>query len=1063
MTFSDIISANIGSYITQFGNTGNAQVLDTVVGSAKVFVRFISGAFSLGVGSGNIRVNGANVGVFPLTSVSTANVVPVLYNTGTFSNSTAGWISINGANAGVRLSTTTDIPNTIVLQANVGDTITQIGSAATATVTANIVDAINIPVEFTGGIFTLNSGNLKINGSNVAVYPLSTVATPILQAITANVGDYITQPSTGANAQVTKTVYNALTVPVVFLANNFTTGSTAGNLRVNGANIKSFPANVICTTDITCDYNTVNTFNLNVSDASALVKINGNSTNSYISSVTSVGVTLGLLATEGTIGFDEAKFDQGTLELPAGLSINTTTGWITGQLPLQTINEQTYEFEVTAYKRDDASYNDKQLYTLTVLGDLNNRIDWITPSDLGTIQNGKVSDLFVRALSTKGKTLVYKLTGGEYLNLPQGLSLTSNGLLSGRVSFQLFSLDQGTTYFDPNSLDQETTSFDQTYSFTITASDIDGTISADQTFSIRVINANIKPYENLYLKALPTQEQRQQFSDIIQDRTIFPQELVYRNEDPFFGLAKNIKTLFLPGLNPTELADYTAAASTNHFNKRITFSGIKTAQALDTNFNVKYEVVYLEIRDENTNALGQGPADTQFPLIDNPYYDLDGNTYTVAYPNAFSNMKDVMVDNLDYANKGALPDWMTSKQTNGRVLGFTRAVVLGYVVPGAANKIAYRLGQRQFNFNEIDFTVDRYQVDNNLTANYDIAANAFITSTETTFDRYPATTTAFTEVGSVNYAVSIPFDEINNHVLTEIQDLGGLDGVRNFQDGDTLIFATQEFRQAQVDISDYNQGWSNIQSLWDSVSWDYDVDTTDNPYTEEYGYYVTPWGANTNITAGQTILNSGTHYRAEFDFTSGSSFATTAVVGGSTVTVLTALPTPVFPYDSLGVGWDEAGYIPGYTEYNLGTRYPPTTLGFPDNPIDAQLAYYNGKTYSFNVDSNQWELANQRIGVWRINIDSEDIVTLTFIQSVKLYDQLFVRNGQTYGATNIYYDPVVKEGNTLANYSIIPQQVLTVSTVFDGNGTRFFDYRDQYTLPEAGDKYIKFTKYGVFT
>jgi hypothetical protein len=138
-------------------------------------------------------------------------------------------------------------------------------------------------------------------------------------------------------------------------------------------------------------------------------------------------------------------------------------------------------------------------------------------------------------------------------------------------------------------------------------------------------------------------------------------------------------------------------------------------------------------------------------------------------------------------------------------------------------------------------------------------------------------------------------------------------------------------------------------------------------------------------------------------------------------------------------------------------------LGLPDDPIDQQLAYYNGQTYSFNVDTNQWELANQRIGVWRININSEDIVTLTFIQAVKLYDKLFVRNGQTYGATNVYYDPVVKTGNNFANYSIIPQQVLTVSTVFDGNGTRFFDYRDQYTLPEAGDKYIKFTKYGVFT
>jgi hypothetical protein len=58
---------------------------------------------------------------------------------------------------------------------------------------------------------------------------------------------------------------------------------------------------------------------------------------------------------------------------------------------------------------------------------------------------------------------------------------------------------------------------------------------------------------------------------------------------------------------------------------------------------------------------------------------------------------------------------------------------------------------------------------------------------------------------------------------------------------------------------------------------------------------------------------------------------------------------------------------------------------------------------------------------------------------------------------------VVKSGLTLPNYSIIPQEIRVISTIFDGGGTRFASYRDQYIVPEQGDKYIKFTKTGVFT
>ena len=910
----DLITANVGQFITQFGSIANATVRANVVNSSTVPIELTAGAFTNS--TGNIKINGTYINAYPISSAFDDRLVT----------------------------------------ANVGDVVTQTSSGATATVTANVVSAVDIPIVYTNGTFTFGSGNIQINATNIDVYPRSFTGNVIPVGVTANVGEIITQTSSGATATVTANVTSALSIPVTFTSNIFTTGS--GNITVGATNVPAYPINITAEADVGMVYNSVNVFTLDSAAATAIVDINSVSTGATPTSVISVGVTLGLISTEGTVGFDEAKFDQSPLAIADGITLDIDSGWLTGRLPSLTANETNYLFEVLVYKRDYPAYQTSGLFTLTILGDLNNKINWTTPSDLGTIENGRVSDLSISAVSTKGKNVQYSLTPASAHRLPQGLKLIPSGLISGRVSFELFSLDQGTTFLDGNILGDATTTFDVTYTFTVTARDYDNSITSDRTFTIRVLNRNNTPYEDLYLKALPSKEQRAQFTSIMHNTSIFPPNLIYRNDDPFFGLTDTIKTLFLPGLNPTLLSDYAAAVSTNHYEKRITLGNVKTAVARDSNFNIKYEVVYLEVTDDNTNASGQGPADIVFPAIATPYYDYEGNAYTTAYPNAFSNMKDVTVAALGYANKGALPDWMTSRQANGFILGFTRAVVLAYTVPGASSLIAYRFAQQDFNVNDIDFTVDRYQVDNIYSANYDITAGAYITSSETTFDRYPGLSSVFVATGTVDYAVSISYESINNRAKSSIISLGGMDGINSFRDGETLVFARQEFRQDQNDIGDYNQGWNDVATVWGGDSWDYD---------------------------------------------------------NSTVTTIDDL------------GWDAASAVPGYREHNF-------------DPL----------------------VADERIGIWRINIAVDGMVTLTYLQEISFYNKLYVRNGYTYGATNIYYDPVIKPGNLIPNYSIIPEEVKILSTQFDGNGTRFYSYRDSYTIPEAGDKYIKFSKLGVF-
>jgi hypothetical protein len=989
------VSVSIGDIITQNNGQTIARVTEAATDSNSIFVLYTQGEFILG--SNRIVVNGITTTIFPISS-------------------------------------TKDVKN-ITLNANRGDVITQVNGVGSAVVTKDVTDAIAIPVVFDTVQFNNFNGNIKINGIDTG----TTVQNLVLESnpfgVTAFKNQYITQRSSGANALVTANVINGSVVPVEFVSNTFVTGS--GNIAIQGANVTGYPSQIICNTDITASYQNNSYF-----DIGDPAFINGNLSIGNITSFVSQGISLGTLSAEGT-GFGSSKFDQGVLDLPSGLTISQTGGWIYGTAPIQLKNQIDYDFEVFAFKRDDPEYFDKKLYTLTVLGDLNNKIEWVTDSDLGNIENGKISDLYVKArhVSSSGpKNLVYTLTPNEKQSLPQGLKLSTTGLIIGKVSFELFGLDSNDV-----TLDNDKTTFDLTYQFTASAQTADAGISSSKTFTIKIIKRNKAPYENLYLKAFPDQPERNAFQELLQNKTLFPAEFIYRTEDPNFGFANDIKTLFLPGLSPSTLAEYTIAASKNHFKKRLIFGEIKTAVALDSNFNVRYEVVYIDLKDENTNKNGQGPRNSTnlSDIIKYPFFDSNGKEYTTIYPNSFDNMQTVMAHDIGYDNKGALPDWMTSRQADGRVIGFTRALVLAYTIPGTSDLIAYRLKNYQFNFNNLEFVVDRYQLDNSYSDYYNVATGNFLTDAETTFDRYPKLIDLFVDAGVVNYAVNVPFEWLNHRNVSEINStLGGLDGIKYFRGGETLVFAQQEFNLIQETVNSYNQGWANVQTTWDGISWDYDSNLADNPYTPEYGYIVVPWRPNTKFDAGVTLLYNSKYYRVNEPFTSGGIFELAVVEYGFdrnsdnydqqtfdssiVLSALTQLPKPGNKNKTPGIGWDATSYVAGYQEY--------TSRGLP----------------------------NQRAGIWQINIDENQFATLTFIKEINVYNKLYVKNGRTYGSSNIFYDPVIKSGNTVPNYSIIPQQLSTKYTTFDGGGTRFFNYRNEFTEPEIGDKYIKFTKLGVF-
>ena len=321
--------------------------------------------------------------------------------------------------------------------------------------------------------------------------------------------------------------------------------------------------------------------------------------------------------------------------------------------------------------------------------------------------------------------------------------------------------------------------------------------------------------------------------------------------------------------------------------------------------------------------------------------------------------------------------------------------------------------------------------------------------------------------------------------------LPGLDGITEFSNGQTLVFFEQEYRTNNDISSIYNQGWFNNQAPWDSSDiadtgeWDYnstegwDPSTTIPGYTEWTSSFVFNSGiysySRPNQRIGVWTINIDSDNYVRLIPTQLPS-CTVGSISGTTLTVN---------------GTVTATFQPGMMIYGTGVK--------PGTYIVRQL------TSTESVTTRRGKR-----GTYQVSI-SQSVAATTFYQDVTYSDSLYVKSGLTYGGTNIFYDSLIKPGLNYPNYSVIPQQlqsptegtvyltltgevigiyklgvgftptptgvelgylagpvipagsrVSTLSTIFDGNGTAFYDKRDKYTTPEQGDSYLVFPSANVF-
>ena len=419
----------------------------------------------------------------------------------------------------------------------------------------------------------------------------------------------------------------------------------------------------------------------------------------------------------------ELIFDIGDSSGIPGLTLDQNSGWLYGYIPALGITQNVYNFKVRVSKDNDPLIYNEYSYSLTIVGPIDTDITWITPSNLGSINNGATSTFYVEAINAAGITLQYELLSGSDSNLPQGLQLLTSGNIAGRVSFNTFALDLGTTTFDVTMNDlgistQNTeTTFDMKHTFTVRAFSVNGLIDVTKTFSITVVRAYNEPYDNLYIEAMPPENDRALIQNLLQNTDIFQPQLLYRPDDPNFGRAQKIVYRHAYGLTAATYSEYVSSLYKNHYWKNLTLGEIKVAQARNANNEVIYEVVYSRVVDDLLNDQGQSVSkNVTLP------YPVD--SVKTVYPNSLINMRDQVIDTVGEV-ADILPLWMTSKQANGKVLGFTPAAILAYAKPGKGDQLAYYI-HTEFgeHLNLVDFEVDRYELDRLLSKNWDPIADS---------------------------------------------------------------------------------------------------------------------------------------------------------------------------------------------------------------------------------------------------------------------------------------------------------------------------------------------------
>lgn len=324
--------------------------------------------------------------------------------------------------------------------------------------------------------------------------------------------------------------------------------------------------------------------------------------------------------------------DNTASTLPPGMTLDKDTGEIAGRVGYQPAITREYKFTVRAeliIVEDNvasvAAFKDKT-FSVKLLGEIDSTITWLSPEKLGTIPANQISVFRVDAETTVSDApLLYMLDSGR---LPPGLELQYNGEITGTVVQFGDSERNGLTFFDNDDMtfDNDKTSVDRVYKFTVEARDRFGYSAVKKSFQIEVIDDDDRQYSNLFMKPFLKDSQRENFVQFVSNPANFPPNVIYRPNDPNFGLQREIKILAYAGIELTDIEEFYSASQKWHKKRRYRVGDVKTAVAKTPGTqDVVYEVVYLEIVDPAMPA--NGTASKSFNIKNTKQLTTDTQKY----------------------------------------------------------------------------------------------------------------------------------------------------------------------------------------------------------------------------------------------------------------------------------------------------------------------------------------------------------------------------------------------------------------------------------------------------
>jgi hypothetical protein len=305
--------------------------------------------------------------------------------------------------------------------------------------------------------------------------------------------------------------------------------------------------------------------------------------------------------------FDNDVIKYSYSGLPSGVTGDPNTGWISGSITLSSPSVSKYDFTVAAYKQANPSII-SQYYNYSFVIYYNDPIvrgiiTWITNSDLGTVYNGSISTLGIVAESDT--ELQYRIVDGS---LPPNLTLSSTGDILGKVAIQPTAnlLSQGDS---------------TTFNFTVEAySPLFGVVTSTKEFTLEVLQQYSQPTDILYMKATPSVADRVLIASLLENDELIPPRMIYRPDDIYFGKATSVVYEHAYGIHASDINEYIAAVTKNHYWRNITLGELKTAVARDSAGNIIYEVVYSAIVDNLVNPKYDNFSATSM---------VAGKTYTI--------------------------------------------------------------------------------------------------------------------------------------------------------------------------------------------------------------------------------------------------------------------------------------------------------------------------------------------------------------------------------------------------------------------------------------------------